>query len=141
MTELSCPRCGDRELRRGKVEFFDPDVTRGVTRVTTIERQSTSRRLMPTAKVFLNPRGAQEGLTIAFDCSTCGDGLTLTLVDEWGASFEWSFTSEAEDALAALRAAGDEAALDRHWPGDEIAQGGEPRDEVFRGMWRGEGDC
>jgi uncharacterized protein (DUF983 family) len=46
----------------------------------------------------------RERLSIAFRCATCGDGLTLTLADEWSASFKWSFTSEAEDALAELRA-------------------------------------
>ena len=69
MEHLYCPRCGDRDLYRGKV---------------TVER---------------------ERLSIAFRCATCGDGLTLTLADERGASFEWSFTQEADPSEAGPPAA------------------------------------
>lgn len=132
MTELHCPRCGGRGLRRGKVTAFEPVEGAALTLTTTIERASVVTRLQPTAEIALNPRAHGEGLTIEFSCATCGPGLTLTLADELDLD-EWSFTSEAEDVLAALRASADDAALDRLWPGDEIAQGGEPRDEVFRG--------
>ena len=123
MTELYCPRCGGRQLRHGRVMVFDLDEDVGRTVWTVVESGHVTMRLRPSR--YINASGARAGLLIAFDCSTCGDGLTLTLADEWGASFEWSFTSDAEDALAE-RAAGDDAALDRLWPGDEIAQGGEP---------------
>ena len=108
-------------FERGKVNVFEPLVGGEHVFVTTL----APNEMLPSAEAVIDRYGARAGLSIAFACATCGDGLTLTLADG-SMCFEWSFTSEAEDALAALRAAEDEAVLDRHWPGDEVAQGGEP---------------
>jgi hypothetical protein len=102
MTELYCPRCGGHRLRRGKVtvatDIWDQG---GRAMQTSIDGCHVVTKLRPSKAIGAN--GETEGLAIAFSCATCGDGLTLTLAARTGAQFEWSFTSEAEDALAELR--------------------------------------
>jgi hypothetical protein len=70
--------------------------------------------LQPAVKVAIDRHGvAGEGISIAFDCERCDATAWLSLADLPGASFEWSFTSEADDALGELRAAEDDQGFAR----------------------------
>jgi hypothetical protein len=101
--EVMCPRCGGLDLRHGRVTVFDREEDAEMTLVTTVDRGLSATRLLPLSEVT-NP--SRHGLTIAFTCERCGDGIELRIAPYKGRTeFGWSFTSDAEDALAELRAA------------------------------------
>ena len=95
--DLKCPRCGGLCLRHGRVTVFDREEDAELTMVTTIGGGLAATCLLPSGHAA-NPSSRRHGLTIAFACEQCGDGLELTIGQHKGVTqFGWraaALTSE-----------------------------------------------
>jgi hypothetical protein len=89
VSDLLCPRCGYIYLHHGQVIVFDRGEDAAFNLVTTIDTGTTTRILPNDAN---NPSSRRQGMTIAFICEGCGDGIELTIAQHKGCTqIGWRF--------------------------------------------------
>lgn len=90
---LLCPRCGEETLHHGKVSVFDRPEDATVVTLTTVDAGVVA--VHPRANGEGNPSSRRDGVTIDFDCESCGDGITLRLAQHKGSTLiSWAMATE-----------------------------------------------
>ena len=72
-------------MPQSRVTVFDRAEDAEFTAVTTVDGGLAATHLLPSGQTD-NPSDRRQGLAIAFDCESCGEGIELTLAQHKGIS-------------------------------------------------------
>lgn len=86
---FNCPRCGGMYLHHGAVCVFARPEDGDTVAVAKVTADGTSSTRVVDSADSGNPSARRGGITIAFSCEECGDGLTLCIAQHKGITEIW----------------------------------------------------